>query len=1036
MRSVLMVLTYFSTLAMIITATACPESATHVGSCVQDTDCALGHLCQSGLCVAGTPCSTDGDCGSGSCINAVCHDVVRDAGLVSFDAAPHDAMQPDTTSGTDAYVPTCGLQITPDPVEFGAVRVGVEIVRELEIRNDNETDMQVLGVSIQNNSALNEFRIDSENSFMSGALPAGQSQIVRVIYSALDALPDNAQLQVLATGCEQTNYTADLTAEFKQSPSVFISDVPGDQGRELSSLDFGDVRVGQIAQAQIFIKNTHAESGLMIDAVQLQPASDGTFVVAQNFMLPSTLSQWVSSCSDDNGCQQAAGEHCSAGACMDSQGQYVDMLVVTLQFAPSAEQGYNSQLRILSTDAEHSPSVITLLGTGLPEHVCSLHDNASAAWSDEVNNGQGGCVWACSEGWFDLNGDLQLNIGSDGCEYECTVQDGVYDEPEMAFVDANCDGLDGVVEDGWFVSASAGSCTGQACGSKLHPFNNIEAAITAANNDATRKNIYVSDETYDLNQTLEIPPGLRIYGGYRVLGMDASLQWRDRLGVTHINGVSPALHISDAVSATAGHTLLQNLSVRSAAGTAQQANSIVAVVEDSPSLVFEAMSINAAAGLDGIDAVTVSAGVDGEAAAAGFDGCDIDSGSASCYYGGRGGSSSACAGSAGGRGGNGGTGAAGPDYYLYSTDANDDAIDSNKYGAATFAQESTKFTVSSGPFRSEHVGQFIAFSTDYCDSPSVRCRRITRFVSATEVELGLEAEQASLSLSNWSMQYNTGAESGEGVGGAVYGGAGGTAQNSCAGNVNSDPPTSKSCCGHDGADGVDGQNGLPGVAGLANFGFWDGEKWLAGDGGDGAPGALATGGEGGGGGGGGDCSIGFGSYSCLDLNNLCSSDRGGGGGGGGSAGCPGSGGLAGTGGGASIGILAIHSPFSIIGGQITCADGGQGGHASAGGAGGAGGAGAAGGNFVERSGSGGAGGAGGRGGYGGGGAGGSGGDVFGIAYLGEIPLQSGGVAFTLGQPGAAGLGGDGAPAGFCNGGDCGDGPDGHSGRAANSFALQ
>lgn len=1015
---------------------ACPDSTVENTSCAQHADCAPGHLCLNSVCTEARPCSSDSDCGAGHCVNAACLNDEQDAGMVSFDAAAHDAEQPDTAVETDAYVPTCGLTMSPDPVEFGAVRVGAEIAREVEIRNDNETDMQVLGVSIIGNSSLNEFSIDSADSFMSGPLPVGQSKIVRVVYSALDALPDNAQLQVLATGCEQTSYLVDLTAEFKQSPEISVSDVPAAGGAVLSSLDFGEVRVSQFAQKQIFIKNIHPESGLMIDSIQLQPASDGTFVVAQTFSLPTTLSQWLSTCADDSGCNQAAGEHCSEAACMDDQGHYVDMLVVTLQFSPTAAQSYNAQLRIESTDAEHSPTVLTVLGTGLPEHECASHEHADATWSDAANNGQGACVWTCQDGWFDLNGDLQLNMGSNGCEYACTVQDGVYDAPDMAFVDANCDGMDGVVEDGWFVSASAGSCSGADCGSKLHPFNRIEAAISAADSDATRKNIYVSDEVYDLSQTLDIPAGLRIYGGYRVLGLAADVQWRDRQGATSINGQSPALTISAAATDSSHHTLLQNLIVRAAAGTVQNPSSIVAVVEDSPNLVFESMTLSAAAGLDGQDAVTVTDGAVGHDADSGFDGCDINSGSASCFLGGRGAMQTGCSGSAGGRGGNGGVAFYAPDVYDYSLDGNDEAISSNKYGGASVQASQQYFVVATGPFLSEHVGQFIAFSTAPCDSPSIYCRRITRFVNSTTVELGLEQDLADQSLPSWSLQINDGAESGEGSGAAVYGGAGGSAQNSCAGNLDSDPLTSNSCCGNEGADGADGDNGSVGAAGLASLGYWDGQNWLIGSGDDGSLGHSGTGGEGGGGGGGGDCSLGFGDYNCLDLGNLCSSDRGGGGGGGGSAGCPGAGGLAGTGGGASIGVIAIHSAFAIVGGSITTADAGKGGHGSAGGAGGQGGLGAAGGGWLERSGPGGAGGDGGRGGYGGGGAGGSGGDVFGIAYLGDAPIQSGGLSFSLGQPGEAGLGGDGAPAGFCNGSDCEEGEDGHSGRAANSFALQ
>lgn len=1014
----------------LVALTACPEGPTEAEHCVVHTDCTPGQWCHAGTCEVGTLCSTDNDCSADSnCINAVCVNQPHDAGLSFVDAATNDSASVDAGPGQDAHVATCGLSLIPDPVEFGALRVGAVITRELELRNDNEIDMQVLNVSIVGNSANNEFSVDTANSFVSGPLAAGQSRTVSVTYTPVDALPDNASLQVLATGCETNTYSAALVAEFKQSPEIVVSDGPSDAAQPITSVDFGEVRVGQFAQAQIYIKNVHPESGLMIDQVSLQPVSDGTFVVAQNFLLPATLSQWVSSCIDNNGCDSSAGQRCEDGACVNALGQYIDQLVVTLQFLPGLEQDFNAQLRINSTDAERSPTVLTLLGTGLPAHDCPDRSNAPGHWDSSANT----CIWACEDGWFDLNQDLALSVGSDGCEYQCSFQDGVYDDPDMAFVDANCDGMDGVIEDGWFVSRSAGSCSGSSCGSKLYPFNTLAAAINAASSDPDRKNIYVSDEVYSPSQTLQLTPGLRIYGGYRVLGIAPNLQWRDRQGATTINGASPALFVSGATQ----HTLLQNLVLQAAAGSPTQPSSICAVVVNSPDLMLEAMILQASDGLSGVDGAVASAGATGSDGTLGFDGCDFDTGSASCFLGGAGGAQTQCGLASGGRGGNGGMAYYSPDSYDFSLDGADDPISSSKYGGATLIADSKQFSVSSAIFTGDHVGQFIAFSTSVCDSASIVCRRITRLINGTTVELGLEEGLADASYGAWSMQINDGAESGGGAALSIYGGAGGTAQNTC--DSSAIPPTSKSCCGNNGGDGDDGQHGNPGSSGAALAGFWDGQSWQVGTGSAGGAGVGdASGGQGGGGGGGGDCSIGFGDYSCFDLNDPCVSDRGGGGGGGGAAGCPGSGGQAGGGGGASIGLIAINSPLQLVGGQLGTGNGGDGGAGAAGGAGGLGGDGAAGGQGVERAGNGGAGGAGGRGGFGGGGAGGSGGDVFGIAFSGTAPSQAGGFALELGEPGAAGLGGQGAAAGFCrrdNASVCGQGQDGLAGRAVANFAL-
>ena len=56
------------------------------------------------------------------------------------------------------------------------------------------------------------------------------------------------------------------------------------------------------------------------------------------------------------------------------------------------------------------------------------------------------CSFVCAPGWVDLNNDP-----SDGCEYNCTFTSAT-DLPDLMFVDANCDGIDGEVNNGIFVS--------------------------------------------------------------------------------------------------------------------------------------------------------------------------------------------------------------------------------------------------------------------------------------------------------------------------------------------------------------------------------------------------------------------------------------------------------------------------------------------------------------------------------------------------------------------------------------------------------
>ncbi|MDP2272149.1 MAG: MopE-related protein, partial [Archangium sp.] len=56
------------------------------------------------------------------------------------------------------------------------------------------------------------------------------------------------------------------------------------------------------------------------------------------------------------------------------------------------------------------------------------------------------CSFVCAAGWVDLNNDP-----TDGCEYSCTFTSAT-DLPDLMFRDANCDGIDGEVNNGIFVA--------------------------------------------------------------------------------------------------------------------------------------------------------------------------------------------------------------------------------------------------------------------------------------------------------------------------------------------------------------------------------------------------------------------------------------------------------------------------------------------------------------------------------------------------------------------------------------------------------
>jgi len=86
------------------------------------------------------------------------------------------------------------------------------------------------------------------------------------------------------------------------------------------------------------------------------------------------------------------------------------------------------------------------------------------------------------------------------------------DEPDDAFVDADCDGIDGEVERGVFV-ASAGNDTGTCGLTATTPCRTIGHGVARAVQSA-RAHVYVQAGTY--NEVVRLASGVSIYGGYNV----------------------------------------------------------------------------------------------------------------------------------------------------------------------------------------------------------------------------------------------------------------------------------------------------------------------------------------------------------------------------------------------------------------------------------------------------------------------------------------------------------------------------------------
>jgi hypothetical protein len=138
------------------------------------------------------------------------------------------------------------------------------------------------------------------------------------------------------------------------------------------------------------------------------------------------------------------------------------------------------------------------------------------------------------------------------------------DVPDGDYIDANCDGIDGDIDQAFFVS-STGSDAGT--GTQLDPFRTIGHAVAQAAADPARKQVLVAAGTYA--ESLTLPDGVGVFGQY------AATDWsRAAANATIID--SPT-SVGVRVANTTAEGYLEGLVIRTtdAGGGANSARAVV-----------------------------------------------------------------------------------------------------------------------------------------------------------------------------------------------------------------------------------------------------------------------------------------------------------------------------------------------------------------------------------------------------------------------------------------------------------------------------
>ncbi|MCP4503088.1 MAG: choice-of-anchor D domain-containing protein [Deltaproteobacteria bacterium] len=393
----------------------------------------------------------------------------------------------------DARLP--GSILVDDAIAFGDVYQGSAATYELRIRNAGPGPLSIRSMGITGPNAT-RFGL-SPPSFPSSLTPLTSPDaqnpafVLSVYYTAplpITSAEDTATLYLRTDDPANPEVLIPLTG-FGIRPVLTPS---------VTTVNFGegDVFSGRPTQ-MLFITNTGVGP---LEIMSLATENTSAFVVESNTPLPATLLP------------------------------NSPPLMVVLDFTPPSPGVHQENLLLTSNDGQNPVVSVALTGAGT---VCESLPGATF-----VQTGPD-CAYFCSIGFVDLDENLNL-ASSNGCEYECTFTNEI-DAPDDAFIDANCDGLDGMLDVGIFVDADGGDDDQAAAGSIDTPYATLNAALASAQAGDV---LHVAVGTYE--ESIDLKNGVSIHGGYQPLS-----GWsRSENALPHLIGGSTAVTAVDIDAAT------------------------------------------------------------------------------------------------------------------------------------------------------------------------------------------------------------------------------------------------------------------------------------------------------------------------------------------------------------------------------------------------------------------------------------------------------------------------------------------------------
>ncbi len=210
---------------------------------------------------------------------------------------------------------------------------------------------------------------------------------------------------------------------------------------------------------------------------------------------------------------------------------------------------------------------------------------------------------ACEPTWRDYDGDR-----TNGCEFHCDSTD-LPDAP--GFKDANCDGFDGEVANGIYVSVN-----GDDLKDGLTPTSAVKTIARGIYLAVRtpRRDVYVATGTYDEQLRLSGASGINVAGGYNASFTDRKVTYE-----TIVQGSNPALVVDSATNIS-----VQAITFKGSDATPLEMTAYGATIKSSNGVSLQAIEVRAGNGQPGAAGAAGAAGQPGGAGGRGGQACAQD----------------------------------------------------------------------------------------------------------------------------------------------------------------------------------------------------------------------------------------------------------------------------------------------------------------------------------------------------------------------------------------------------------------------------